>query len=978
MGMIRAKVGPLFLAVALGLIPDTPGAGVTVDPSEPLGSSEAQPRTIDPGIELREPLDLDLGWNDHIDVRCALSPQQRGDMKIDYVCEKSLAPSQPQSVVIPEATLIRDGKPHTYRIDMGLEQWWRGNLKKLQIFPRNGLESIRIGDGEGTLYEVPTTPEDRVNAKTMDSKHFRIYWGDGLSRDFTEEQAHGSLRNLEESWQFLHKVMQLKKVFPLERSPGRYRKVMLSVASGGYASGGGCIGMDPSGLRIDPPTWVIPHELMHTFQEAQGGKMKGMWHESHADYSTERFLMFYPGYFPPENPGSPDIGHSVLNPGLMARSHFYLGNGSYYYLCWPIWLYLDENPDRMPGLGNQLSSRLWQEIRKKEDIFSCIKRLVPSVDLKSLIGNYARRNVTWDYANGAAMRANCAEAWKERRQVFAELLPRSDTPPGWWMVPREKAPQAGSYTQHELTLPSSMNREVTVELVGLPSAPGQDWRASIVAVKPDGSEAGHSPAFGPGVMKFRVPQEASRLVLVVAATPDAFTDWDADDKLHPWRSDPSRRKYHYAVRLAGTTPFLKNPAEVRTQQQINADREMIRHGNGGGLVSKGATVASTAYVGPEARVLDHAKVEGSARIEDQAVVKDAAVVKDRAIVSGHAMVFEDAVVCDDARVRDDARIAGRSRIGGRARVLHHAFTRDRTIVGDEALLDEFAQVWSSPEVNEGKVTQSDRIGGDAVLTADYGGFHTVTNGVQTGFVAWGTCSPELIASRTKPNHLLASYDFAKPHLQVIEDGTALTDAFLIGAVPWVEKDDTRSGFVTLDGKSQALLLDPTLFDLQRGGVSLWVKWEGGVAQQPILYLGNGNDFLSITPDNGRRQLALTARRNGQTQELRASVPLPAGQWVHLAVMMDGREASIFLNGKQVAKGAFTIKPEEIRAASPGLPFHCYLGRQANPAQAWFRGAIDNFHVWSDALSPEEIERDMHRDGNHDGQAFPTPTPLPSP
>ncbi len=894
---------------------------ITVDPAKPLKDATNLILSQD---SPEEP-ELDLGYNDHLEFTLTLPKGGAGDVRIGFVCKDAPAVTAQQSVIVPGSLVLRDGKPHCYRIDMGAEPWWRGRLKQLQIEPvALQVSAIRCGDGEDQDYDTTPMDADWKGMKSAESKHFRIFWGRDLSKDFTTAQAHGTLRNFEEAWQVIVKVLKMKKVRPLEGQPGHLTKTNICTHAGGYQSGGGTVGMDPSGLRVDPPSWVIPHELMHAFQEVQGGKMPGMWWENHADYAIECYLQ----HFRPLFEGTEDVRDgppTCFNPAFMTMAHWYLAHGRDYYLCWPIWTYLDENPDAIPGLGNCVSSRLWQSIGEHEDLFSCIKRIVPGVDLKSLIGAYARRNVSWSYGNGEAMRrvtnAHLNNEPQERARIYTDLIRRPDAP-DWWLVPQHKAPQAGGYTQHELSPPK--NGEVSVELRGLSIAKDQDWRASLVALHKDGSEAGHAGPFGPGVQSFHIPPDAVRLVLVVAATPASFVDWEQDEMKYPIRTHESRRRYHYEVRLVGASPLNALPVKP-------SDVEGRSHTDGGGFVANTAKVAETAYVGPRARVLGEAQVQDNARITDEAVVQDKALIKDNAVI------------------RDHARVTGESMVSGTVRVLHEALLKDKAQARDLAVIEGCSEVWSD-DGNDAYV------GGDAVLTADYGGARKVTNGFQSGFVGWVACPEDWIAARTAPANRWVSYEFAAPHHDIIRDVPGMTDAYAIGRPGWQAKDASRSGFITFDGKAQALLLDRSVADLFEATISVWVKWSGGPAMQPVFHFGNGTDAVFFTPDDGKGHAALIARKDGKTYTVEAQSALPKDRWVHLAVALDGKEAAIFGNAKLAAKGPCPFRLQDFRA-SDDQPAHCYLARGQSLSQPWFQGAMDDFRVWSVVLSESKLKND---------------------
>ena len=83
-------------------------------------------------------------------------------------------------------------------------------------------------------------------------------------------------------------------------------------------------------------------------------------------------------------------------------SHFWIGYGNDYYLCWPFWLYLDENPDHLPGLGssygNFFTPKLWEFAKPGEYLWDTLARLSPGNSVQDIIGYVARRDVMWDYS----------------------------------------------------------------------------------------------------------------------------------------------------------------------------------------------------------------------------------------------------------------------------------------------------------------------------------------------------------------------------------------------------------------------------------------------------------------------------------------------------------------------------------------------------------------------------------------------------
>ena len=136
---------------------------------------------------------------------------------------------------------------------------------------------------------------------------------------------------------------------------GEKYKVNVTTWNGGYWTGADgnnipWVNITPDGLRVDPPTWVPPHEFTHACQEDANTNgtqnVDGQFWENNANYGREQWLYYYPW----------DTNQSGLDPNYANMSHFWIGHGRDYYLCWPFWLYLDENPDNLPGLGSSYGS----------------------------------------------------------------------------------------------------------------------------------------------------------------------------------------------------------------------------------------------------------------------------------------------------------------------------------------------------------------------------------------------------------------------------------------------------------------------------------------------------------------------------------------------------------------------------------------------------------------------------------------------
>ena len=301
------------------------------------------------------------------------------------------------------------------------------------------IDYVRLGDLTGDIYypsydaaNIPAAGANDVNGfpvQEMSSKHFRFCWDSNVAASsfWTANMPHGTLRNFEEVW----KTHVWRLGFPEPSRPlgtklpysGKKYKINVTTWNGGYwtgADGNGIpwVNITPDGLRVDPPTWVPPHEFTHACQEdayTNGYQIvDGQFWENNANYGREQWLYYYPW----------NTNQSGLDPNYPDMSHFWIGHGRDYYLCWPFWLYLDENPDNLPGLGssfgNFFSTKCGRPAKPGEYLWDTLARLAPATSVQDIIGYMARRDVMWDYSRRAAL-TNAANAGDARTEPALDL-----------------------------------------------------------------------------------------------------------------------------------------------------------------------------------------------------------------------------------------------------------------------------------------------------------------------------------------------------------------------------------------------------------------------------------------------------------------------------------------------------------------------------------------------------------------------------
>jgi autotransporter-associated beta strand protein len=876
--------------------------------------------------------DLDLGFNDHLELRIQVQASHTGDIKISYGTTATTGFAAARVLTIPDAIIPADGAFHTYRIDVGPEPWWRANLRDLRIEPSAtsgqafAIDYLRVGDLPGDVY---LTNSEWGSDNEMSSKRFRFLWSAArAAQGVNATTARGALRNAEEAWQVFVKVMGYREPAESSHSPNgnKYKVNFLCIYDGYWMSstggGFGYMNIEPSGLQVDPPSWIIPHELMHVFQHHNNnGHYSGQW-ETHANYGRARWLKHYQNLYPNQ------AGIEALG---VRDGHFMISSGRNYYLTWPFLYYVDDNPDNLPDLSDGMIKRLWQEGQPGEFWPATLDRLTPTTNLKDLSGYYARRCATWDFSNQAAMTAelNLQDPTRNARHLFTDLIQRPDAP-GWWRVPPNKAPAQGAYAMHELVpTGSGAGRVVTVNLQGLAdSARGADWRASFIAVSDTGVER-YTPLWNNGSSSITLAANENKLYLSVAGTPDWYANGGFNEASDPFRSSPSRTRFHYQVQVTGATP---------RERANGATTGLIQHANGGGYRSNSATVAASAYIGPNARVRGSAIVSNNARIEDYAVVEGFAIVRNNAVVGGHAWVRGTATVQDNARVRDWG-IVDSGTISGNARVLEHATVEGN--MQDSAVAKGSA--WH----------QGGTLSGNAIVEGDYMGNKSISGGITFGHLPF-VGIPDNFTTATPAGHY-ASYDFGSAHDSRALDRFGVTDAFPIGSPAWTFTDWKRKGFLSFNGSSQYVTLDRSVADMRAFTFAAWLKPSGGPANQAVLWFGASTTRrMSFTASDASGQ-AKFAIVNGGTEQTLTTAALPAGVWSHVAVTLDGSTGSLFVNGTAVATGAITITPDQLLAPNTTTGTqHNYLARSEGAAMPMFQGAIDDVQFFSSALNATQL------------------------
>jgi hypothetical protein len=173
--------------------------------------------------------------------------------------------------------------------------------------------------------------------------------------------------------------------------------------------------------------------------------------------------------------------------------------------------------------------------------------------------------------------------------------------------------------------------------------------------------------------------------------------------------------------------------------------------------------------------------------------------------------------------------------------------------------------------------------------------------------------------------------------------------------------------MAFDGVNDYVQLPSGVANASDVTIAAWVYWNGtGGAWQRIFDFGNNTtSYLFLTPRSGDNTLrfAITKAGNAAEQALDAD-PLPANQWVHLAVTLGGNTGILYVNGKPEVAGQILLNPSDVN------PTVNYIGRSQWP-DPLFSGRIADFRIYDYALDFNQVlnlaqSADFDADGDVDG------------
>lgn len=479
----------------------------------------------------------------------------------------------------------------------------------------------------------------------------------------------------------------------------------------GWAYGGnydgivGAMWMHPQAASSGP---TLAHEFTHTLQNYTwmmnpghgfiDSSYVGFFWETHAEFMA---LQRYP---------------SVALEFDMARWHntcqFHWSSTRHHYQAFVFLQFIKEKD----GIG--MINRMWNEANIGEHPLETYKRLkgITQNQLNDLFGEYAMRNVTWDYQIGDLLRERVSTlnpVFVSHPTIIPELM---DSATQRYKIQNHLAPQDYGYNIIRLypqQLPGCSKRIVYLNLLGqyiFPDFGEAGLRFGFVAVNSAGKPRYSDIYTDHGEESFEMQDDETELYLVVTGAPTHHHNY-------PWEVGfPKIYRYPYEFKIENAFPEGFQPGFHDAPTGIPG----APHSNGGGFVASTAFAAPTAYVGPRAQVLDQAQILDQSRIEDDAIIENTAVISNSAVISGLAVIGE------NAHVYGNATITGQAHAFGGCEIYDDAILDDNTLVFN-------TKVYENARLNDNTFCWGATLHGDIYLGGDAEFFRECDNGTYLQF-----------------------------------------------------------------------------------------------------------------------------------------------------------------------------------------------------------------------------------------------------
>ncbi|MBO3744680.1 glycoside hydrolase family 127 protein [Streptosporangiaceae bacterium NEAU-GS5] len=212
-------------------------------------------------------------------------------------------------------------------------------------------------------------------------------------------------------------------------------------------------------------------------------------------------------------------------------------------------------------------------------------------------------------------------------------------------------------------------------------------------------------------------------------------------------------------------------------------------------------------------------------------------------------------------------------------------------------------------------------------------------------VYWSVSAP--------PPAFLAWYKFDETSGTTAADASGANHpATVAGGTSWVA-GRTGNALNLAGSNGYARLPNGILGGVGDFTVACWVRLTAVSNWSRIFDFGTGttaNMFLVPRSGGGTVRFAITTSGAGGEQQVNGPAALATGAWAHVAVTLSGNTCILYVNKAEVARNTgVTLRPSGLGATTAN-----YLGRSQYSGDPYLNGQLDDFRLYSRALSAAEI------------------------
>jgi hypothetical protein len=136
-------------------------------------------------------------------------------------------------------------------------------------------------------------------------------------------------------------------------------------------------------------------------------------------------------------------------------------------------------------------------------------------------------------------------------------------------------------------------------------------------------------------------------------------------------------------------------------------------------------------------------------------------------------------------------------------------------------------------------------------------------------------------------------------------------------------------------------------------ISAWVNPSANSAWSRVFDFGTGTGnymFLTLSAGGGPLRFAITNSGGGGEQQISGTGTLPLNTWSHVAVTLSGHTGTLYVNGQPVGTNTtMSLAPADLGATNQN-----WIGRSQYSADPYLAATVDDFQVYSRALSASEV------------------------